>query len=173
MPASPRVARTIGGMVSFTGKKDFEAQPKRNRAATAIHARTAGTATIEPSIHLNGGLGLKRAAVATLCFAACLNTIGRSEIKVVLRRVVTQSKTDFSSFLIQRTIPFKHPSKGEECSICALLFTSASYLSLLSSFDSEPEIAAVSIKELSRKETRPATTSGRSALCRSRPSPKR
>jgi hypothetical protein len=55
MPASPRVARTIGGMVSFTGDKDFEAQPKRNRAATAINARIAGTATVDPSIHSNGG----------------------------------------------------------------------------------------------------------------------
>ena len=86
MPASPRLARTIGGMVSFTGDKEFAAQPKRNRAATAIHARTAGTATFEPSIHPNGGLGLKKAAIATFCFAACLNTIGRSEIEVVLRR---------------------------------------------------------------------------------------
>jgi hypothetical protein len=76
-------------MVSFTGDKDFEAQPKRNRAATAINARTAGTATVEPSIHPNGGLGLKKAAVATFRFAACLNTIGRSKIEVVLRRVVT------------------------------------------------------------------------------------
>jgi hypothetical protein len=66
-------------MVSFTGDKDFEAQPKRNRAA-AINARTAGTATVDPSIHPNGGLGLKKGAIATFCFAACLNTIGRSEI---------------------------------------------------------------------------------------------
>jgi hypothetical protein len=93
-------------MVSFTGDKDFEAQPKRNRAATAINARTAGTVTVDQSIHPNGGLALKKAAVATFGFAACLNTIGRSEIEVVLRRVVTQSKTDFSSFLIQQTIPF-------------------------------------------------------------------
>jgi hypothetical protein len=46
-------------MVSFTGDKDFEAQPKRNRAATAINARTVGTATVEPSIHPNGGLGFE------------------------------------------------------------------------------------------------------------------
>jgi len=91
-------------MVSFTGDKD--AQPKRNRAATAINARTAGTATLGSSIHPNGGLGLKKAAVATFCFAACLNMIGRSEIEVVFRRVVTQSKTDFSSLLSQHTIPF-------------------------------------------------------------------
>jgi hypothetical protein len=71
-------------MVSFAGDKD--AQPKRNRAATAINARTASTVTVEPSIHTNGGLGLKKAAIATFCFAACLNTIGRSEIEVVLRR---------------------------------------------------------------------------------------
>jgi len=99
----------------FTGNKDFEAQPKRNRAATAINARTAGTVTVDPSIHPNGRLGLKKAAVATFCFATCLNAIGRSAIEVLLRRVVTRSKTD------------------EGCSICALLFTSASYLSLLSS----------------------------------------
>jgi hypothetical protein len=55
----------MGGMVSFTGDNDFEAQPKRNRAATAIHARTVGTATVEPSIHPNGGIGLKKAPVAT------------------------------------------------------------------------------------------------------------
>jgi hypothetical protein len=64
MPASPRVARTIGGIVSFTGDRDFEAQPKRNRTATAINARTAGTATVDPSIHPNGDLDLKKAAAA-------------------------------------------------------------------------------------------------------------
>src|SRR5438132_696307 len=95
-------------MVSFTDK---DAQPKRKRAATAINARIAGTARVDPSIHPNGGLGLKKASIATVRFAACLNTIGRSEIEVVLRRVVTQSKTDFSSFLTQQTIPFKHPLK--------------------------------------------------------------
>ena len=54
MPASPRVATTIGGMVSFAGDKDFAAQPERNRAATAIHARTADTVM---SIRSNGNLG--------------------------------------------------------------------------------------------------------------------
>jgi len=51
-------------MVSFTGEKDFATQPKRNRAATAINARTAGTATVDPSIHPNGDLDLKKAAAA-------------------------------------------------------------------------------------------------------------
>src|SRR5262245_51572645 len=113
MAASPRVARTTGGMVSFAGDKDFEAQPKINSAVMAIHAQTTAPAIVDPSIHPNGRLGWKKAAVATVCFAACLNTIGRSDIEVVLRRVVTQSKTAFS-LLSQQTIPFKHPSKDEE-----------------------------------------------------------
>jgi hypothetical protein len=60
-------------MVSSRGGKDFEAQPKRNRAAGVINPRTTAPATVDPSIHPNNRLDLKKAAVAMFCFAACLS----------------------------------------------------------------------------------------------------
>jgi hypothetical protein len=53
MLASLRVARTTGGMVWSSGK-GFEAQPKRNSTAVAIHALTIAGAKVDLSIHPNG-----------------------------------------------------------------------------------------------------------------------
>jgi len=65
MPASSRVARTIGGVVSATGNTDLAVQPKRSRPAMPNSVRIPRALTIDPSIHPNGGLGLKEPAVAT------------------------------------------------------------------------------------------------------------
>jgi hypothetical protein len=55
-------------MVSSAGGRDFEAQPKRNKAAIAISTRIAAPVTVDPSIHPNGRLGLKKAAGCDIQF---------------------------------------------------------------------------------------------------------